>query len=216
MRTSVRRRASRSGGTAGDARRSGGTAVGQGLAAVLAVAGLLVTAMPAAHAATAAPAAATDVTPGTDTDTPALVTGLHEEAAATGSAADAARGHLKAKKSRYHVADPARDLATAGTESGGGREAVRLQQKYHGISVLGGEYIVRMQKKDGKRTVTGTSGKYFTELKLDTVEAKVSEETAIARAVGAVRSQLGQGAPLQRPAEERSPARPSSVAAGKV
>ncbi|MER5895362.1 M4 family metallopeptidase [Streptomyces sp. NPDC001876] len=215
MRTSVRRRASRSGGTAGDTRRSGGIAVGQGLAAVLAVAGLMVTAMPAAHADTGAPAAASDVTPGTDTDTPALVTGLHEEAAATGSAADAARGHLKAKKSRYHVADPARDLTTSGTESGGGREAVRLRQKYKGISVLGGEYVVRMEKKDGKRTVTGTSGKYFTELKLDTVEAKVSEETAVARAVGAVHSQLGQGAPLQRPAGGEKPVKAGLSGSGQ-
>ncbi|WP_405599418.1 MULTISPECIES: hypothetical protein [unclassified Streptomyces] len=57
-----------------------------------------------------------------------------------------------------------------------------------------------MTKKDGKRTVTGTSGNYFTELKLDSVSPKVSEKTAIERAIGAVTSQLGE-APLHAPAK---------------
>ncbi|MGW0938554.1 M4 family metallopeptidase [Streptomyces sp. NPDC002666] len=180
--------------------------VGQGIAAVLAAAGLLVTAIPAAHADTATPSASSEVTPGAETETPSLVTGLNEAATATGTAADAARGHLKAKKGRYHIAaTSAKDLATAGTTTEkGGKETVRLQQKYKGVEVLGGQYLVRMTKKDGKRTVTGTSGNYFTELKLDTVTPKVSEETAIERAIGAVSSQLSGGL-LKAPAKGQKP-----------
>ncbi|MFJ8884530.1 M4 family metallopeptidase [Streptomyces sp. NPDC102402] len=169
--------------------------VGQGVAALLAAAGLVMTAMPAAHADTAPATAASDVTPGTETDTPSLVTGLNEQVSATAPAADAARGHLKAKAGRYHIADTtAKDLATLGTTTEkGGKETVRLQQKYKGVSVLGGQYVVRMAKKDGKRAVTGTSGNYFTQLELGTVTPKVSEKTAIERAVAAVGSQLGGG-----------------------
>ncbi|MGW6206704.1 M4 family metallopeptidase [Streptomyces sp. NPDC055089] len=180
--------------------------VGQGIAAVLAAAGLLVTAIPAAHADTATTPATSEVTPGAETETPSLVTGLNEEAAASGTAADAARGHLKAKKGRYHIAaTSAKDLASAGTTTEkGGKETVRLQQKYKGVEVLGGQYLVRMTKKAGKRTVTGTSGNYFTELKLDTVTPKVSEKTAIERAIGAVSSQLGGGL-LKAPAKGEKP-----------
>lgn len=171
---------------------------------MLAAAGLLVTGMTAAHADTA-PTAATATTAGSETDTPSLVTGLSEEAAGTGSAADAARGHLKAKKSRYHIADTsAKDLSAVSTDSEGGKETVRLQQKYEGVDVLGGQYLVRMTKKDDKRTVTGTSGNYFTRLKLDSVSPKVSEKTAIERAIGAVTSQLG-GAPLHAPVKGEKP-----------
>ncbi|MFE6039000.1 M4 family metallopeptidase [Streptomyces sp. NPDC056452] len=180
--------------------------VGQGIAAVLAAAGLLVTAIPAAHADTATTPASSEVTPGTETETPSLVTGLNEEAAASGTAADAARGHLKARKGRYHIAaTSAKDLASAGTTTEkGGKETVRLQQKYKGVEVLGGQYLVRMTKKDGKRTVTGTSGNYFTEIELDTVKPKVSEKTAIERAIGAVSSQLGGGL-LKAPAKGEKP-----------
>ncbi|MDP5310113.1 M4 family metallopeptidase [Streptomyces poriferorum] len=178
--------------------------VGQGIAAVLAAAGLLVTAIPAAHADTATVSAASEVTPGAETDTPSLVTDLNEPVAATGSAADAARGHLKAKKSRYHIADPAGDLKVVDTQAEGGRETVRLQQKYKGVTVMGGEYVVRMEKKSGKRAVTGTSGKFFTELKLDTITPKVSEKTAIERAVSAVGSQLGGGL-MKAPAKGEKP-----------
>ncbi|OKK21636.1 metalloprotease [Streptomyces sp. CB02488] len=180
--------------------------VGQGIAAVLAAAGLLVTAIPAAHADTATASSASEVTPGAETETPSLVTGLNEEVAATGTAADAARGHLKAKKGRYHIADTsAKDLVSAGTTTDkGGKETVRLQQKYQGVQVLGGQYLVRMAKKDGKRTVTGTSGNYFTKLKLSTVTPKISEKTAIERAIGAVSTQLGGGL-LHAPAKGEKP-----------
>lgn len=178
--------------------------VGQGIAAVLAAAGLLVTAIPAAHADTAPASASSEVTPGAETETPSLVTDLHESVSATGSAADAARGHLKAKKSRYHIADPAGDLKVVDTQAEGGRETVRLQQKYKGVTVMGGEYVVRMEKKSGKRAVTGTSGKFFTELKLDSVAPKISEKTAIERAVSAVSTQLGGGL-LRAPAKGEKP-----------
>ncbi|MER5945799.1 M4 family metallopeptidase [Streptomyces sp. NPDC001904] len=160
--------------------------------------------MTAAHADTT-PAAALSTTAGDETDTPSLVTGLDEDAPAAGSAADAARGHLKAKKGRYHIADTsAKDLSTVSTDSRGGKETVRLQQKYKGVDVLGGQYVVRMTKKGGKRTVTGTSGNYFTKLQLDTVTPKVSEKTAVQRAIGAVTTQLG-GAPLRAPAKGEKP-----------
>lgn len=190
MGTSARRR------TAGAPGRRTGVAVGQGIAALLAAAGLLVTAVPAAHAGTTPDApVASGTTPGSGTDTPSLVTGLHEEVAATGSAADAARGHLRARKGRYHIADTsAQDLASLGTTTGkGGKETVRLQQKYKGVEVLGGQYVVRMTRKDGKRAVTGTSGNYFTGLKPATVTPKISEKTAIERAVGAVSAQFADG-----------------------
>ncbi|MFD5071210.1 M4 family metallopeptidase [Streptomyces sp. NPDC058369] len=197
MGTSVRRR------TAGAPGRRTGVAVGQGIAALLAAAGLLVTAVPAAHAGTTPDApAASGTTPGSGTDTPSLVTGLNEEVAASGTAADAARGHLKARKGRYHIADTsAKDLTSVGTTTGkGGKETVRLQQKYKGVEVLGGQYVVRMTKKDGKRAVTGTSGNYFTKLKLDTVTPRVSEKTAIERAVGAVAAKYSDGL-LRAPAK---------------
>lgn len=194
MRPSSRGRAVRSGTPTG-------ISVGHGVAALLAAAGLLVTAVPAAQAAPATDPAASSVVPGDETDTPALVTGLDEAATGTGSAADAARGHLAGKAGRYHITDADKNLTAAGTESEGGRETVRLQQKYKGVPVLGGQYIVRMEKKGSERTVTGTSGKYFTELKLDTVEPEVTEKKAIERAVGAVLSQLGPGT-LRRPGKD--------------
>ncbi|MFI6942338.1 M4 family metallopeptidase [Streptomyces sp. NPDC050418] len=195
MRTSANRRG---------ADRPGGISVGHGVAALLAAAGLLVTGVPAAHAADAPAAAVTEPDPGTDT--PSLVTGLDEEVSAAQSPADAARGHLKAKKSRYHIADTsAKDLTSLGTSTAkGGKETVRLQQKHQGIPVLGGQYLVRMTKKDGRRTVTGTSGSYFTEVQLDSVTPKVSEKTAVERAVSAVTAQLG-GGPLRAPAKGEKP-----------
>jgi bacillolysin len=135
----------------------------------------------------------------TSTATPALVTGLHDPADASAAPAAAARGTLAAHQGRYHIADPAKDLTAVDSESQGGRETVRLQQKYRGIPVLGGEYVVRMEKKSGQRTVTGTSGRYFTGLDPATVTPKVSPATATERALGAVRNRFG-AAPLTRAA----------------
>ncbi|MFF4157524.1 M4 family metallopeptidase [Streptomyces sp. NPDC001678] len=153
-------------------------------------AALVVSAMPAQ--AFAAPAAGdpADVIPGKGTSTPSLVDGIREGVKATGSAADAARGHLADKKSRYRIADPARDLKAVQSVATGSNETVRLQQKHKGVDVLGGQYVVRMEKKDGKRVVTGTSGKYFTGLTTG-ITPEVGEELAVRRAVGATLAQVG-------------------------
>ncbi|MEV3855178.1 M4 family metallopeptidase [Streptomyces sp. NPDC050095] len=160
-------------------------------AALLGAAALLVTAVPAAHAAPGPTgSAASDVVPGTETDTPALVEGLRESADAKAAAPDAARGHLAAKESRYSIDDPAKNLRTVGSSKDGAQETVRFQQRYKGVEVLGGQYVVRMEKQGGTRTVTGTSGQYFTEL-ATSVTPKVSGKTAEERAVAAVATRLG-------------------------
>ncbi|WP_433549362.1 M4 family metallopeptidase [Streptomyces sp. CA-294286] len=172
------------------AARSGITSAGisKGVAAAFAAAALLVGVVPAAQAAPAAPAA--EVIPGTDTATPALVDGINEPARATGSPAAAAVGHLADKQSRYRIGNPGANLkAVAAQSSKSGSETVRLQQKYKGLDVLGGQYVVRMENKGGKRNVVGTSGKYFTELSTSTT-VTVSEKTAVERAVAAVNREL--------------------------
>ncbi|GHH01056.1 hypothetical protein GCM10018780_29450 [Streptomyces lanatus] len=120
---------------------------------------------------------------------PTLVQGIREQAPAEGSAADAARAYLDGKESRYRIADPERDLVPAATTTTGDREAVRLQQRHRGVPVLGGQYIVRMEREDGERVVTGTSGRYFTGLSVGTTP-EVGEALAVERAVNAVRTEL--------------------------
>ncbi|MEU8890756.1 M4 family metallopeptidase [Streptomyces sp. NPDC048442] len=174
------------------AARHGITSAGisKGVAATFAAAALLAGVVPTAQAAPVAPAApAAEVIPGTDTATPALVDGINEPVKATGSAADAAVGHLADKQSRYRIGNPKGDLLAVGTQAKGGTETVRLQQKYKGLDVLGGQYVVRMENKAGKRSVVGTSGKYFTKLATSTT-ASVSEKTAVERAVAAVNREL--------------------------
>ncbi|MBB5120194.1 M4 family metallopeptidase [Streptomyces eurocidicus] len=117
------------------------------------------------------------------------MSGIREPVTAEGSAADAARGHLAAKASRYRIARPDRDLTPVRTTVAGGLETVRLRQRHRGVDVLGGEYVVRMESKGGERVVTGTSGKYFTGLKVAT-EPEVAAETAVELAVDAVERQL--------------------------
>ncbi|TQK51914.1 Zn-dependent metalloprotease [Streptomyces sp. SLBN-118] len=167
-----------------------GISRGTGLAALLSTAGLLLTAVPAQAATPPATAPPADVLPGAETATPSLVDGIREAADAKASPADAARGHLAAKESRYKIADARRDLAPMGTVRNGAEETVRLQQKHHGIPVFGGQYVVRMESKGGKRVVTGTSGKYFTGLKTGTT-ASVTKDTAVRRAVAATAARLG-------------------------
>ncbi|MFI2074441.1 MULTISPECIES: M4 family metallopeptidase [Streptomyces] len=161
-----------------------------GAAALLGAAALVVSAVPGQALAAPAGSDPAEVIPGTGTSTPSLVDGIREGVKSTGSAADAARGHLADKKSRYRIADPGRDLKPVQTLTTGASETVRLQQKHRGIDVLGGQYVVRMEKKDGKRVVTGTSGKYFTALKADT-KAEVGEELAVQRAVNATLARIG-------------------------
>ncbi|MEU2584101.1 hypothetical protein ABZ612_14285 [Streptomyces avermitilis] len=85
-----------------------------------------------------------ELIPGQKTATPALVEGIREQAPTARNAASAARAYLAAKQDRYRIADPGRDLEPVGTVTADGQETVRLRQKYHGIPVLGGQYVVRM------------------------------------------------------------------------
>ncbi|NUK03797.1 M4 family metallopeptidase [Streptomyces lunaelactis] len=163
---------------------------GTGLAALLAAAGLLLPAIPAQAATPPAAVPPGDILPGAATATPALVEGIRETADAKASPADAARGHLDAKENRYRIADARRDLAPLQSVKIGAEETVRLQQKHHGIPVFGGQYVVRMESKGGKRVVTGTSGKYFTGLRTGT-RASVGKDVAVRRAVAATAARLG-------------------------
>lgn len=163
-----------------------------GAAALTGVAALVVPAVPAAAATgtEAPPPHPGQVVPGQRTETPALVRGIREHAPDAGSAAGAARAYLEAEEGRYRIAHAERDLVPAGTTASGARETVRLQQRHHGVPVLGGQYIVRMENKGGERIVTGTSGKYFTGLTTGTT-AEVGEELAVERAVDRVLADLG-------------------------
>ncbi|MFK8909161.1 M4 family metallopeptidase [Streptomyces sp. YS-3] len=184
-------RAGRAGaGSTRGSRTAGSPARGAGAVALLGAAALLATAVPAAQAVPARQVPAADVVPGAGTETPALVDGLHESADAKAAPADAARRHLAAKESRYRIADPGRDLTPVQTLRQGADETVRLQQRHHGVEVLGGQYVVRMEKKDGRRVVTGTSGKYFTGL-TTTTTATVTQDLAVRRAVSSVAARLG-------------------------
>ncbi|MFD7662755.1 M4 family metallopeptidase [Streptomyces sp. NPDC059788] len=161
------------------------------------VAALVASAVPAGAASAGTPAGPGEVVPGQRTATPALVDGIREPAKGTGSPADAARGHLAAKEGRYHIGDPGRDLRPVQTVDSGGHEVVRLQQKHRGVDVLGGQYVVRMERKGGERVVTGTSGKYFTGLRTG-VEPEVDETLAVERAVDATTDRLlGKRPPRQ-------------------
>ncbi|MER5616166.1 M4 family metallopeptidase [Streptomyces sp. NPDC002215] len=163
---------------------------GAALAALLGSAALVVTAIPAQAVTPSATAPRSEIVPGDGTATPALVDAISEPVDAGAKPADAARDHLAAKKNRYRIADPQRDLTPVRSLTSGSGETVRFQQKHHGIAVLGGQYVVRMEKKAGKRVVTGTSGKYFTGLTAPT-EAKVDAELAVRRAVATTASRLG-------------------------
>ncbi|UNO43346.1 M4 family metallopeptidase [Streptomyces sp. MST-110588] len=164
-----------------------------GAAALIGVAALLVSAVPAGAAVAAdgaAPPSPGQVIPGQKTATPALVEGIREQAPHAGNAAGAARAYLAGRQDRYHIPAPGRDLTPVRTTTAaGGRETVRLQQKYRGVPVLGGQYVVQMERKDGDRVVTGTSGKYFTGLRTGTTP-EVAEAVAVERAVDAVRAEL--------------------------
>ncbi|MEE1832965.1 M4 family metallopeptidase [Streptomyces sp. SP17KL33] len=164
-----------------------------GAAALIGVAALVVPAVPAGAAtgATTPPPSPGEVIPGQRTATPALVEGLDEPAPDAPNAVAAARAHLAEQEDRYRIADPRRDLEPAGTfTTGDGHEIVRLRQEHRGVPVLGGQYVVRMEQRDGERVVTGTSGKYFTGLRADTTASGVDDALAVERAVDAVLSDL--------------------------
>ncbi|WP_405764697.1 M4 family metallopeptidase [Actinacidiphila glaucinigra] len=156
-----------------------------------------------AHAADPTTGTGTAPAPRPSTATPALVDGLADPADASVPAATAARAHLAGHKDRYRIPAPDRDLATDTVTTGpDGTETVRLGQKYRGIPVLGAQYLVRMTHKDGKRTVTGTSGSYFTALDLDTTRPTLPAPTAVQNAVRQVREELAKGG--YRPAHAKS------------
>ncbi|MER7763718.1 M4 family metallopeptidase [Streptomyces sp. NPDC097619] len=159
-----------------------------------------------AHAEPAPPAA--EVVPGEGTATPSLVAGLAEPARAAGSPAEAAVGHLADRKGRYAIADPRRDLTAADTLTEGAEETVRFRQKHRGVPVFGAQYVVRMEHRDGRRVVTGTSGRYFTGLTVDT-RAAVTGTRARERALAAVREELSR----QKLAPARTAAKPGAPAA---
>ncbi|CAG6392157.1 Zn-dependent metalloprotease [Actinacidiphila cocklensis] len=125
---------------------------------------------------------------------PTLVDGLSDVVDASVPAATAARSNLAGHKDRYHIPSSDRDLVTDSvTSDPDGAETVRLDQKYHGVPVLGAQYVVRMTHKNGKRTVTGTSGAYFTSLDVDTGKATLPVATAVDDAVRNVRDGLARG-----------------------
>ncbi|WP_340540397.1 M4 family metallopeptidase [Nocardioides sp. GXZ039] len=103
----------------------------------------------------------------TRTRTPALT---DDRAAVPGarSAAAAARTYLAEREQRFGIA-AGRDLVAVrpAVADAAGRTAERFAQRYHGIPVLGAEYVVRVREHGGRFQVEGTSGDYFTGLRVD-------------------------------------------------
>jgi len=168
--------------------------------AVLATAAILGTTAQAANAATPSPADTTTsegsvpVTVAPATDTPALVDDVADPVDATIAPDKAAKAHLASHQDRYKIGNPSGTLTTASVETEGERETVRLDQKYKGLPVFGAQYVVRTEKTAGKRTVTGTSGSYFTNLDVDTTVTSIPAAVAVSRAVEEVRKSLHPGA----------------------
>ena len=168
--------------------------------AVLAAAALLGTTAQVANAAppsptdTTAPAGSVPATVAPATDTPALVDDVADPVDATVAPDKAAKAHLASHQDRYKIGDPAGTLTTASVETEGERETVRLDQRYKGLPVFGAQYVVRTEKTANKRTVTGTSGSYFTNLDVDTTVTPIPAAVAVSRAVGEVRKSLHPGA----------------------
>lgn len=161
--------------------------------ALTGVAALVVSAVPAGAAAAGGqappPPSPGEVVPGQRTATPALVQGIRERAPEADGAAEAARAHLGDKPERYRIEHVERDLVPIATAVSDGRETVRLEQRHRDVPVLGGQYVVRMERKGGERIVTGTSGRYFTGLSVSTTP-EVGEELAVERAVDGVLDDL--------------------------
>jgi Zn-dependent metalloprotease len=155
--------------------------------AVLATAALIGTTTPIAYAAPPAPGP-------TASDTPALVDDVSDPVDAAVAPDQAAKAHLAGHKDRYKISDPAGTLTTASVQTEGDRETVRLNQRYKGLPVFGAQYVVRTRKAAGKRTVTGTSGSYFTKLNVDTTVTPMPAPIAVTRAVDEVRKSLHPGA----------------------
>ncbi|NMO53692.1 M4 family peptidase [Actinoplanes sp. TBRC 11911] len=168
--------------------------------AVLAAVTILATTAQPAIAATPTPSdtraseGSAPVTEAPATDTPALVDDVADPVDATIAPDQAAKAHLAGHRDRYKISDPAGTLTTASVETEGERETVRLDQRYKGLPVFGAQYVVRAEKAAGKRTVTGTSGTYFTNLDVDTAGTTIPTAIAVSRAVDEVRKSLHPGA----------------------
>jgi Zn-dependent metalloprotease len=146
---------------------------------------VLAAVVPAAASGPAPSSAVAPAAAAAESDTPTLIDGIAEPTDAKGPADKAALAHLNAKKDRYHIASAETNLVVTDVTAVGSDETVRFTQQHGGVDVLGGQYIVRMKKKDAERIVTGTSGRYFTDLTVG-VEPKISTELAVERAVQAV------------------------------
>lgn len=102
--------------------------------------------------------------PVADTDTPA-----HTDvtvAAPSGPPEQAATDFLARREQTYGI--DTTDVSVDRVDVQGQSTAVRLQQEINNVPVLGATYVVRMKGKGSKRVVTGTSGRYFTDLAVDT------------------------------------------------
>lgn len=97
------------------------------------------------------------------TRTPAFTSGLRA-VVHRNSPAQAALDFLAQRRDRFRIAHPRTDLHPVGTATSDGQTAVRLAQSYHGIPVLGAQYVVRMRDRGDHAVVTGSSGRYFTDL----------------------------------------------------
>ncbi|MEP6814696.1 MAG: M4 family metallopeptidase [Marmoricola sp.] len=84
-----------------------------------------------------------------------------------GDPTDAARRFLADRRSTYHIADTARDLGSASRATEQGVTTVRFAQRFHGLPVAGAQYVVRTKDLGSSNVVSGTSGQYFTDLKVD-------------------------------------------------
>ncbi|MCP2335542.1 M4 family metallopeptidase [Actinomadura rupiterrae] len=138
------------------------------LLAGAALAAVLAASLTVPRAASAAPAddppPPSGALPGgvqTGTSAPALVEGLDEKAASS-DPVKAARAHLA--EPRYKIKDTARDLAPLDVVADGTQKTVRFEQRYQGLPVLGGQYLVHLDRD----RVTGAGGRYLTDLSVDT------------------------------------------------
>ncbi|MFF2164613.1 M4 family metallopeptidase [Streptomyces sp. NPDC058175] len=105
---------------------------------------------------------------------PAMTQGL-DDAARSGTPAEAARAHLKAHKDTYKI--PVSDLKTLGTTTSGKQSSVRFRQQHNGVPVFGAEYAVQSEAADGGRRVTSATGTLYTHLTVSTTP-KVSRAAA--------------------------------------
>ncbi|GAA4907894.1 bacillolysin [Stackebrandtia albiflava] len=144
-------------------------------------------AMPAAAEETDNP----DVTLDPASETPVQVTGFADETTEDDPAA-AAVAHLADHTQTYVIADPAGDLTELGVTGDDGQTTVRFGQTFEGVPVFGAQYLVHMTDGDDGRVVTGATGKFFTELDVDTT-ADATESTATERAEGYILAGIADG-----------------------